>query len=516
MFASVSPAADDDAGSVANSYTGIRMGTFGAGGVGIEFVFFLFRLFLIFLIPSGKSEAVKATVFFAHAWGIGKRVALTGSTGVAGVNIGGDTLHSFAGLTGGSDAQRTTVSAAVASRLSSTWLLVVDEVSMVSASLMTSVLDRFKRAGQGVLAHTSFLFLGDFWQCPAIGAYLYNKYTVVNTPLAPTVTGIKFWLQQLNVAVTLTENMRARDDATFQNILAGLRQGHLSDELLDKLNTRVICDTLPVPVGTHTVTHSNKKRHDLTRAHFALEMLQRQQHDAPLDEHTDMTVFNDRTTWQTYGIVVNATMYRGQHRNGKTFSDADFAEAKEIVMGTKRAKCSKTQKDANPGLHEALGRREYSLRLYVGQQVMFAQNLAVTGAGIANGTLGTIVGFMFHENTRFDIATECFTTSAAKERPARAQRQGAHARADDAAGVADSTSVSYTLGIPSQRVLNAQGNAIPPTSDTHHTPIVGVYVHIPNAKFPPFAGLPAKVFPVLYPTGEASHNKMLPRSSTSQ
>lgn len=90
-----------------------------------------------------------------------ERTVLTGSTGVAAVNVGGSTLHTFAGVRDGRAptaqlVRRVLADPAACARWRRCDLLIVDEISMVDAELF----DRLDAVGRAVRGRSDVPFGG--------------------------------------------------------------------------------------------------------------------------------------------------------------------------------------------------------------------------------------------------------------------------------------------------------------------------------------------------------------------
>jgi len=123
----------------------------------------------------------------------GKVVQVTGSTGVAAENVGGMTLHSFLGmgvpLVGAQFADFSCVPSAK-ERLCSVDVLVVDEISMISAEFLDRMHERLCLArGTGCdvpFGGVRVLFFGDFLQLPSI-CNLERRYKPRRQGLCPSL-----------------------------------------------------------------------------------------------------------------------------------------------------------------------------------------------------------------------------------------------------------------------------------------------------------------------------------------
>lgn len=102
-------------------------------------------------------------------------VAVTASTGIAACNIRGCTLHSFAGIGLGVEpieklCWRVQANKSAANRWKSTAVLVIDEVSMISAELLDLIeqLARFVRNDKRPWGGIQVVLVGDFFQLPPV------------------------------------------------------------------------------------------------------------------------------------------------------------------------------------------------------------------------------------------------------------------------------------------------------------------------------------------------------------
>jgi ATP-dependent exoDNAse (exonuclease V) alpha subunit len=185
-----------------------------------------------------------------------KQVIVLGSTGVSAVNVNGQTIHSFFafGICNSLDELKRH-DRYVKSRIKelnkmlyNADLLVIDEISMVSASMM----DMIKMRLQVAKFSGAILFVGDFFQLPPIQSAK-NNYDLFNE--VEFAFESSSWEYFSPVIVELTTTKRT-DDKEFFTLLSFIRKGEYSKEIdtfLQKLrqNTHVLEKNPTILFGTN-------------------------------------------------------------------------------------------------------------------------------------------------------------------------------------------------------------------------------------------------------------------------
>ncbi|GAA5987380.1 hypothetical protein JCM10908_001932 [Rhodotorula pacifica] len=163
--------------------------------------------------------------------GSGDAVAVTASTGMAACNIGGTTIHSFAGIGLGIGPPEQLVSNVMRNKTAKTkWqrvkVLVIDEVSMVDAQLfdkLAYIANRLRQKPGSKNANKPFggiqlVVTGDFFQLPPV--------TKVGTPSFAFEAAA--WKESIHHTVNLTQVFRQKD-TRFIDMLNEMRFGKLSE-----------------------------------------------------------------------------------------------------------------------------------------------------------------------------------------------------------------------------------------------------------------------------------------------
>ena len=178
----------------------------------------------------GKSYVTNEVI--SHYRKAGKQVVALGSTGVSAVNIDGFTVHSFfvfgiannfEELEAGDRRAKKRLSD-LKKVLQATDLIIIDEISMVSADLLDMIAYRVENMGfLGKL-----LFVGDFFQLPPVqkqqGNHLFGDRLYAFESSA--------WHRFDLIVIELTE-MKRTQDAEFTHILSKVRKGICDDEIID-------------------------------------------------------------------------------------------------------------------------------------------------------------------------------------------------------------------------------------------------------------------------------------------
>jgi ATP-dependent DNA helicase PIF1 len=119
----------------------------------------------------GKSTVLKA--FVKELTNMGKKVKIVAPTGRAAVDIGGQTIHAFAGITPDSlklplkELPSKSRGRILYKRFSETEVLVIDEISMVENHLLERLNAMLKtsRGSDKPFGGMQVVMLGDFFQC---------------------------------------------------------------------------------------------------------------------------------------------------------------------------------------------------------------------------------------------------------------------------------------------------------------------------------------------------------------
>jgi len=215
---------------------------------------------------TGKAGTGKTTFLHTLQGTISKRMIVTAPTGVAAINAGGVTLHSFFQLPFGPfvpgseahDHRQRKFSREKRNIIKSLDLLVIDEISMVRADLLDGVDAVLRRYRQSDLPFggVQLLMIGDLHQLPPVvkedewnllrpyydSVYFFSSQALGRTELVP---------------IELQHNYR-QSDQVFIELLNRVRDNRLDPATLGELNQRCVKEFDPAAFEDHIIlcTHN--------------------------------------------------------------------------------------------------------------------------------------------------------------------------------------------------------------------------------------------------------------------
>ena len=189
---------------------------------------------------AGKSAVISALLIFAQLWGRRDTIETMAFTGLASLNVDGNTVHSSRGL----ETFGFSFSGAesVVRKVRKVYLTIIDEVSMLGQKLCgaADAVTRHLRNCDWPWGGIHILLAGDFLQLPPV-----KGVSITKAPNDKNGESNYSWylaayelFQQCNYHVFLTDIMRQQDDPEFQEILERMHWGVNVQADLDVLNRR--------------------------------------------------------------------------------------------------------------------------------------------------------------------------------------------------------------------------------------------------------------------------------------
>jgi hypothetical protein len=268
---------------------------------------------------TGKAGTGKTTFLKTVVKNSRKRPIVVAPTGVAAINAGGMTIHSFFQLPfspyvpGARVESKFDFGREKRKIIASINLLIIDEISMVRADLLDaidSVLRRFRDRYQP-FGGVQLLMIGDLAQLTPV---VTPEDEQVLKPYydTPYFFGSKA-LQQTEYVTIQLEHVYRQQDSKFIEILNQVRGGHPSQEALNTLNTRVIADS----------------QCNTTRSKSNLSTQNAQLHSAiRLTTHNNLANFYNESELQK--LPGQAFQYRAEVKG--TFPDYSYPTAETLVL----------------------------------------------------------------------------------------------------------------------------------------------------------------------------------------
>ena len=224
---------------------------------------------------TGKAGTGKTTFLRNLAVNINKRMVIVAPTGVAAINAGGVTIHSFFQLPfgpivpeeGQDLTQRLTTQKISKTKLKimrSLDLLVIDEISMVRADLLDAIdmVLRKVRRNSAAFGGVQLLMIGDIQQLAPVARQ--NEWEL----LQPYYKSVYFFdskvLQNSPYICIELDHVYRQNDLSFIDILNKIRNNNIDDQSLNILNSRYIPNFLPDDKdGYITLTTHNYQADDI-------------------------------------------------------------------------------------------------------------------------------------------------------------------------------------------------------------------------------------------------------------
>jgi ATP-dependent DNA helicase PIF1 len=200
---------------------------------------------------AGKSHLLKRFVATCEATML--PYALCAPTGIAAFNIGGETLHRRLGLGLANDDPVTLFRSICAQRkkyartwkfLTSTEILIIDEISMVHAEFFEKIEYLFRKARNSAepFGGVTVIMVGDFTQLGPITERKFSDPREDEPAPARFVLDSETWQRMSISRIFLNRSYRQKEGDAFLDLLNEVRTGHLSEKGRALLLSRVNAD----------------------------------------------------------------------------------------------------------------------------------------------------------------------------------------------------------------------------------------------------------------------------------
>lgn len=182
---------------------------------------------------SGKTHTIRTYISYLREHGI--EPSITASTGIAATHLHGMTIHAWSGLgvknsLNAYDLDALSTKEYLVRRINTAKVLIIDEVSMLSANMlsMVDVVCRTLRGSPEAFGGLQVILVGDFFQLPPIGGFGNTPQFAYQSPA---------WKNLKLLTCYLTEQHR-QEDSTLLSLLSAIRSNSVEDFHHEELQSR--------------------------------------------------------------------------------------------------------------------------------------------------------------------------------------------------------------------------------------------------------------------------------------
>jgi hypothetical protein len=205
---------------------------------------------------TGKSQVIKALIFFFGKRNESHRIMILAPTGSAAALLNGSTYHSVLGINSTKDGDTSrnehTAIAQVKARLDGVDYIFLDEVSMVACHDLYKISAQLAKARNIVdtpFGGINMIFAGDFAQLPPVGGHsFYNESVGTSVDASQTLKGQQssigkaLWHQVTTVVIlrqNMQQNKQSKEDAKLRTALENMRYASCTSEDIQFLRSRI-------------------------------------------------------------------------------------------------------------------------------------------------------------------------------------------------------------------------------------------------------------------------------------
>ena len=188
---------------------------------------------------TGRAGTGKSTLLNHLSWNTEKSLVIAAPTGVAALNVGGQTIHSLFRLPIGVIADHAIdQSAELRKLLNSIDTLVIDEVSMVNADLMDAVDRSLRQARQRAgepFGGVQVVLFGDPYQLAPVPGDREERAYFADTYRSMWFFDARVW-QETDLRIVELLQVHRQHESDFRFMLNAVRHGQVTKEIADRLN----------------------------------------------------------------------------------------------------------------------------------------------------------------------------------------------------------------------------------------------------------------------------------------
>lgn len=191
------------------------------------------------IFVTGRAGTGKSTLLNHLAWKTDKQVVIAAPTGVAALNVGGQTIHSLFRLPIGVIADHAIEQSGDLRKLLNTIdTLVIDEVSMVNADLIDAIDRSLRQARQKpftAFGGVQVVLFGDPYQLAPVPGDADERAYFTDQYRSMWFFDAKVW-QEAELRIFELSTIHRQHEAEFKYMLNAVRHGQVTAEIAERLN----------------------------------------------------------------------------------------------------------------------------------------------------------------------------------------------------------------------------------------------------------------------------------------
>ncbi len=191
---------------------------------------------------TGKAGTGKSTLLSIYRKTTKKKTAVLAPTGIAALNVRGQTIHSFFGFPPKMLDPNELTRRRNWRMYANVETIIIDEISMVRADMMDNI-DIFLRNNRGIdlpFGGVQMIFFGDLFQLPPIIATPEERHILTQEYESPYFFSSHVVRQQIEVHTIELTHVYRQDNRAFVNLLDRVRKRDIDYDDIEELNSRHI------------------------------------------------------------------------------------------------------------------------------------------------------------------------------------------------------------------------------------------------------------------------------------
>lgn len=219
------------------------------------------------LFVTGRAGTGKSTLLQLFRQTTHKKVAVLAPTGVAALNVKGQTIHSFFGFPPRlMDPQRDIKKRRYRKLYEQLDAIIIDEISMVRADMLDNIdyFLRLHRENSRPFGGVQMIFFGDLFQLPPVVSTEVEKQLFRTVYKSPYFFSAKVIQPPVSMEMIELNTVYRQENRHFLRLLEGIRLNRLDYEDLEDLNARHLPDE-PNPEFSITLSARNARVDEINK-----------------------------------------------------------------------------------------------------------------------------------------------------------------------------------------------------------------------------------------------------------